>query len=96
MTSWLPDVSANLFYRSWTADIDNIADSVYIIEERSRTDIAEQAQTVYSMYVCVFLELCVGCGLLCGASTTHDKYELVVKPWCPRNAHMWWSRSHHH
>ena len=90
------------FYRSWAADIDSIAVSVYITEEINRTDAAERGQTVYSVCVCVcvcvcvFLELCVGCGLLCGVSTTHDKYELVARPWCPRNAHMWWSGSHHH
>ena len=31
-----------------------------------------------SMCVCVSLKPYVGCGLLCGALTTHDKYELVV------------------
>lgn len=86
MTSWQPDVFAALFYRSSSADIDNIADS----EERSWTDKVDRGQTVFSVCVivrvcvCVFLALCVSCGLLSQQAVAFQPHTI--------NMSLWWGR----
>lgn len=81
--SWLPDVFADLFYRKGTADIDNIADSVYIIKERSRRDIAERGQTEYSVCVCVCSLSYV---LAVGSSVVFQPHTINMSLWRGRGA----------
>lgn len=88
MTSCLPD----LFYRSWTADIDNIADSVYITEEMSWTDTAEQGRQ-YTACVCVCVFACVRmcvCSLsyvlAVGSSVAFQPHTINMSLWRSRGA----------
>ena len=73
------------FYRSWAADIDSIAVSVYITEEINRTDAAERGQTVYSVCVCVCV-CSLSYVLAVGSSVAFQPHTINMSLWRGRGA----------